>query len=228
MGSAERRQREREELRSRIVDAARDILSTEGLDALSIRSIAERIEYSPATIYLYFRDKDELIREVARAGATRLAAYIEEKVAELGLDANPADRFRATGRAYARFAVEHTAYFRVMFELPKVPRMNGLPAMDVDPLPPCDADLVTLVRQAKEAGLINVADPVQAALAGWGAMHGLASLYLSGRLSPAVQGPEHLAALIDAALATLWEGWKGQEARDPEQARRGGTAAASV
>ncbi|MEX0893041.1 MAG: helix-turn-helix domain-containing protein, partial [Gemmatimonadota bacterium] len=58
MGIAERREREREQVRTLIVEAARDILSAEGLEALSMRAIAERIEYSPATIYLYFKDKD--------------------------------------------------------------------------------------------------------------------------------------------------------------------------
>jgi AcrR family transcriptional regulator len=228
MGIAERREREREELRTRIVEAARDILSDEGLDALSIRSIAERIEYSPATIYLYFRDKDELIREVVKAGVMRLAEYIEQAVAELGPDANPADQFRVTGRAYARFAVENTAYFRVMFELPKVPRMDCLPPAEADPRPPCDADLVALVTRAKEAGLMKVGDPAQAALIGWGAMHGLASLYLSGHLAPEVQGPEQFAELIEVALVTLWEGWKVEGAGDPEVDRRGRAAAAKV
>jgi len=228
MGITERRQREREELRTRIVEAARDILSDEGLDALSIRSIAERIEYSPATIYLYFRDKDELVREVVKAGFMRLAEYIERGVAELGPDANPAEQFRATGRAYARFAVENTAYFRVMFELPKVPRMDCHPPMDSGTLPPCDANLVTLVTRAKEAGLMKVGDPAQAALVGWGAMHGLVSLYLSGHLAPEVQSPEQFAELIEAALVTLWEGWKVEEAGDLEAGRGGSVAATHV
>jgi AcrR family transcriptional regulator len=75
MGIAERREREKEALRTLIIEAARDILSEQGLDALSMRAIAERIEYSPATIYLYFRDKDELIREVVCAGFERLHEF---------------------------------------------------------------------------------------------------------------------------------------------------------
>src|SRR5690606_32277110 len=173
-------------------------------------------------------DKDELIREVVKAGVMRLAEYIEQAVAELGPDANPADQFRVTGRAYARFAVENTAYFRVMFELPKVPRMDCLPPAEADPRPPCDADLVALVTRAKEAGLMKVGDPAQAALIGWGAMHGLASLYLSGHLAPEVQGPEQFAELIEVALVTLWEGWKVEGAGDPEVDRRGRAAAAKV
>ena len=228
MGIAERRQRQRAALRTRIVEAARDILSAEGLDALSIRSIAERIEYSPATIYLYFRHKDDLIREVVKAGFTRLAESIERAVAELGPDPNSAEQFRATGRAYARFAVENTAYFRLMFELPKASRPDCLPPAEAVPLPPWHTDLVTLVTRAKEAGLTNAGDPAQAALVGWAVMHGLASLYLSGHLTPALQGPGELAELVEAALATLWKGWKVEGTGEPARDRGGETAGANV
>jgi len=227
MGIAERRQRQRAELRTRILEAARDILSTEGLDALSIRSIAERIEYSPATIYLYFRDKDDLVREVVHAAFTRLAESIERAVAELGPDASPADRFRATGRAYARFAVENTAYFRVMFELPKAPRVDR-PPPPADRLAPWHAGLVRLVMPAKVTGSTKVGDPAQAAFIGWAAMHGLTSLYLSGHLAPTVQGPEQLAELTEAALATVWEGWKVEKAGEPARDRGGEAAGANV
>jgi AcrR family transcriptional regulator len=120
MGITERREREREQVRTRILDAAREILSEDGLAGLSMRGIAERIEYSPATIYLYFRDKDELTREIVQQGFERMNGYVAEEIAALGpRAANALDRYSAMGRAYARFALENTAYFRVMFELPK-------------------------------------------------------------------------------------------------------------
>jgi AcrR family transcriptional regulator len=108
MGIAERREREKEALRTRIVEAARDIVSEEGLDALSMRALAERIEYSPATIYLYFRDKDDLLREVVGEGFRRLGEYSAAMIAAVGPQASPAERHRAMGRAYARFALENT------------------------------------------------------------------------------------------------------------------------
>src|SRR5262245_30741238 len=61
MGSAERRERERQEVRQEITDAARALFLEEGDDKTSMRSIAENIEYYPATIYLYFKDKEELL-----------------------------------------------------------------------------------------------------------------------------------------------------------------------
>ena len=123
MGSAERREREKEALRTRIVEAARDIVSEKGLDALSMRAIAERVEYSPGTLYLYFRDKDELLHEVVAEGFRRLSDAGKSQLEALPSGSGPVDEHRALGRAYARFALEHTAYFRVMFELPTVARV---------------------------------------------------------------------------------------------------------
>src|SRR5680860_149798 len=120
MGIVERREREKEALRTRIVEAARDIVSEAGLEALSMRALAERIEYSPATLYLYFRDKDELIREVVFEGFRRMGECMCAEGEGLGKDADAGQQHRASGRGYARFALENTAYFRVMFELPTV------------------------------------------------------------------------------------------------------------
>jgi AcrR family transcriptional regulator len=64
MGVLERRQREKTTLRREILAAARELIAKEGYESVSMRKIAERIEYSPTTIYLYFRDKEELVREV--------------------------------------------------------------------------------------------------------------------------------------------------------------------
>ncbi|WP_141430795.1 TetR/AcrR family transcriptional regulator [Bacillus sp. 03113] len=68
MGIKERKQREREERRELILKAAHEIMKEEGIDNLSIRKIANKIEYSPAIIYHYFQDKDEIIHEIMKRG----------------------------------------------------------------------------------------------------------------------------------------------------------------
>ena len=60
MGVKERREREKESLRQDILDVAREMFATEGYESVSMRKIADKIEYSPTTIYLYFKDKNEL------------------------------------------------------------------------------------------------------------------------------------------------------------------------
>jgi AcrR family transcriptional regulator len=206
LGIAERREREREALRTRIVEAARDIVSEEGLDALSMRAIAERIEYSPATIYLYFRDKDELLREVVAEGFRRLAESAAAQREALPPGSNAGERHRALGRAYARFALENTAYFRVMFELPSVPRAECAGPHGAE----TDASwclVVDSVRDARDAGLIRVAGPERGALISWGLIHGLTSLYLSGHLAHTVATHEDFLQLIEEAMDTMRTGW---------------------
>jgi len=214
MGIAERREREKEALRTRIVEAARDIISEEGLDALSMRAIAERIEYSPATIYLYFRDKNELLGDVVHAGFELLGEYIEAEMVGLGSDPSPTEQHRGLGRAYARFALENTAYFRVMFELPTVPQIvcEGKSAALEDAQEPERRDLlVRTIQRAMDAGLYQIRDARTGAMIAWGLVHGLTSLYLTGHLAMGVGTREEFLELVEAAMDSLGSGWSPRE-----------------
>lgn len=210
MGIAERRERERESLRTTILEAARDLLSEDGLDALSMRAIAKRIEYSPGTIYLYFRDKDDLVRSLVADAMTLLLRYMRQALADAGPDASPAEQHRATGYAYVRFALENTAHFRVMFEIPGVAQMVDCPQpSDPEPMPDHESfDFVTaLLRKAVDVGELDVPEPRHGALVAWGLLHGLVSLYLSGHLSHDVGSNEEFERLVDAAMDSLYRGW---------------------
>ena len=66
MGPVNRREREKEKLKKQILDAARYLFARDGYDSVTMRAIAERIEYSPRTLYLHFQDKEVLIRELCR------------------------------------------------------------------------------------------------------------------------------------------------------------------
>lgn len=219
MGIAERREREREELRTRIIEAARDLLSEEGLAGFSMRAIAERIEYSPATIYLYFKDKEALVREVVEAGFERLGAAMEDAIEALGPGADPLDQYAAAGRAYARFALENTAFFRVMFELPGVAQIaEGDCAKHAERAQQgqgaaarCFDFIASIVEGAAEHGLIRVANPKYAPLLGWGTVHGLTTLYLSGRLAGRIDSPEAFLELIEQAIESIGVGLKPRE-----------------
>lgn len=211
MGIAERRGREKEALRTSIVEAARDIVSEAGLDALSMRSIAERIEYSPGTIYLYFRDKNELLGEVIQAGFARMGEYIEAEFRVVGEGASPAGQHRALGRAYAKFAIENTAYFRVMFELPTVPHRCQPEEVEVGREGPCDTLLLEVVQRAIDEGLYTVQDAETGAMIAWGLIHGLTSLYLTGHLAPKVSSSESFLQLLESAMDSLGSGWSPRE-----------------
>ena len=211
MSTPEPREQQREDLRQRIVEAARDIVSEQGLDALSMRALALRIEHSPGTIYLYFKDKDELLRSVMSEGFRRLGVSIREELDRQGDEASPLQQYAATGRGYARFALENTGYFRTMFKMPRVAQLEGCPehpggAESGDDVP--RVDIGELVARASAEGQVRVEDPKTASVMGWGMIHGLTSLYLSGHLSDVVGSHEEFMQLIESAMDALHEGWR--------------------
>jgi len=227
MGITERREREREQLRQRILEAARDLLSEQGLAGLSMRAIAERIEYSAATIYLYYKDKNELIHGVVHAGFTVMQEYTRAELAVLGETASAAEQYAAMGRAYARFALENTAYFRVMFELPGAARFEWEDCAARDPSQPDGFEaVVEMVERATAEGSMRVPDPRRAALIGWGLVHGLTSLYLSGNLVDRVTSNESFMELVEEAMASL-QATGGASARRTKAGRRSRSAPAT-
>ena len=78
MGVKERREREREETRAKITDAARELFAREGYDAVSMRRIAEAIEYSPTAIYVHFKDKEALFQDLCRQDFGKLAEGLHQ------------------------------------------------------------------------------------------------------------------------------------------------------
>lgn len=209
MSTAER-EAQRGDLRERIVEAARDIVSEQGLDALSMRALALRIDHSPGTIYHHFQDKEELLGSVMTEGFKRLGASMAREIEKVGAGAGPLERYAATGRAYARFALENTGYFRAMFEMPGVAQLESCPELpETGDVAAADFDFaVDLLRQASERGEVEVTDPGRAALVGWGLVHGLTSLYVSGHLGGNARSHDEFMELIESAIQVLGAGWR--------------------
>ena len=114
MGTAERREREKQELRTRILDAARELFAEEGYDAVTMRKIAERIEYSPTAIYLHFRDKHALMRELCDEDFGALAA-------SSGRSRRSRTRSTGSGRSASPTSASrcrHRNHYRLMFMTP--------------------------------------------------------------------------------------------------------------
>ena len=102
MGITERREREHEEVRQKILDAARELFATEGYEKVTMRRIAEAIEYSPTTIYLHFEDKDDLVLALCHEDFGRLLAAMQQAPCP----PTRSSAIRQLGRAYARFALQ--------------------------------------------------------------------------------------------------------------------------
>jgi AcrR family transcriptional regulator len=78
MGMRERRARQRKSLRQQILDAASELFVRDGFENVSMRRIADKIEYSPTTIYLYFHDKAELLDQVCQETFARLLEVLSK------------------------------------------------------------------------------------------------------------------------------------------------------
>lgn len=178
MGTKERREREKEEIRNKILDAARELFVQEGYDAVSMRKIAEKIEYSPTAIYLHFKDKRSVLIALCDEDFLRLARELQK----IGRVEDPIERMRQSGRAYIRFGLDHPNHYRWMFMTPHPD--HGPDESDIrvgNPEEDAWAFLRGTVAEAIEAGLLRpgLTDPDLVAQAVWGAVHGVVSLQIA-------------------------------------------------
>jgi AcrR family transcriptional regulator len=125
MGIKERQERDREAVSRSILDAARELFVSEGYRNVSIRKIAEKIEYSPAAIYGYFPSKDDIFYALAEEGFRLLHAADTGTALDAGLDhLEPLDRIRAIFWRLYEFSRQHPQYFELMFVDRSVPRIS--------------------------------------------------------------------------------------------------------
>jgi AcrR family transcriptional regulator len=111
MGIAERKQEEKQEMTKRILNGARKIFLEKGYEQTSMRNIANEINYSPGSLYFYFKDKSEIFHELHREGFQLLLRELKvlDKVAD------PFERLKAMGRVFIEFAQENKDYYNLMF-----------------------------------------------------------------------------------------------------------------
>ena len=177
MGPKERREREREEIRTRILDAARELFASEGVESVTMRRIAERIEYSPTAIYFHVRDKDALLAELCDCDFRAMA----EQFASIATLADPLERLRATGHAYLEFGVNNPSHYRVMFMTPKPPPSEESAIRKGNPEEDAYAFLKLTVEQAIAEGRFrpDATDADLLAQVIWSGVHGVVSLEIA-------------------------------------------------
>ena len=168
-----RRERERRDTRRRILDAARDLFVNQGIENVTMRAIAERLEYTPTAIYHHFRDKDALLQELIHQDFRTHAAIF----AQLEKIEDPVERLRRTGEAYVQFGLDHPSLYRFLFVTPH-PETK-----DIDKQPDEDAYgmLRATVRQCIDQGRFRdgYTDVEQVSQICWAGCHGLVSLALN-------------------------------------------------
>jgi AcrR family transcriptional regulator len=198
MGSVERREREREEMRQRILDAARELFAAEGYDHVTMRRIADAIEYSPTTIYNHFEDKDDLVRSLCEEDFARLLGYMQGQRPP----SSATDLIRQLSRAYSRFALEYPNHYRFLFMT-----QNKL---DREPDQASPGDMAyDLVRQAAAQGLatgeLEGRDADTMAQVLWASLHGVVALLitLKSTLWPTPPAPDLVDQVIENTIRGL-------------------------
>ncbi len=182
-----------EDIKSRIVAAARALYFERGPDAVTMRAVAERVGVTATALYRHFADKDALLREVAGEGSRLLGTHLFR-----ALEApSPLERLRLTGQAYLEFAAAQPQAYRALFEPgdageSPVQRQRG-------------AVLRFLrdgVREAMEAGDVASGDVDEIALTLWSLLHGLASLQHAGIVSNGNLGERALTTLVSGMVTS--------------------------
>jgi AcrR family transcriptional regulator len=179
MGVKERRQREKTELRARILDAATRLFIDEGIPNVSIRKIADRIEYSPATIYLYFRDKEHLLSCVC--GET--FAELKRELGGAANDRDPVAGLRRGLRIYIDFALRHPQQYLLTFCTPHTHYGAAAGTPEYDQANTAALEAFDILRQSlsrcRDAGAIEFDNLEATAQAVWSFIHGTASLLIT-------------------------------------------------
>jgi AcrR family transcriptional regulator len=196
VGVKERKDRQKTEMREAILSAALKLFSDEGYDNVSMRKIANEIEYSVGTIYLYFKDRDEIFFELHKLG---FEEFYKRQLAVQDVK-DPLQRLMEHGLAYIQFAIDQPLYYDLMF-ISRIPGKtiklhhdwkSGHRTYDI---------LKLNIQQAADAGYFKNTDVEVAAFSLWSFVHGIASLYIRDRLM--MIPPEAVKQLITGALEFL-------------------------
>jgi AcrR family transcriptional regulator len=197
--AAARRDYHHGDLRSALLDSVGRIVREQGPAFVSIREVARRARVSHAAPSHHFGNKSGILTAFAAQGFDRLADAVGETIAA-SRASTPPDVLAAMGRAYVRFALEHPEHFSIMFRVELLDQDDANLARASDRA--YDA-LIATTRAAAARGILD-SDPTVAAAAAWALVHGLATLWLSGRLQARTGGgdPHQLADAVTHLFVT--------------------------
>jgi AcrR family transcriptional regulator len=208
MGIVERKEREREEIRRKILDAARELFMTEGYEHVTMRRIADAIEYSPTTIYNHFEDKDDLVQALCHEDFAQLSRHLQDQAPPK----DPIDAIRQLGRAYARFGLAHPNHYRFMFMTPG--KFDRPQDHDFSPGEQAFGFLRSAVESAIASGHFRAGDVDTIAQVLWASLHGAVALLIT--LQP--QMWPHAPARPDLVEQVLESGIRGFASTRPTRA----------
>jgi AcrR family transcriptional regulator len=198
MGITERKEKQKQEIKKLILDASMKLFVEEGFERVTMRNIADIIEYSPTTVYLYFKDKNEILYDLHELGFQKMG----EKNRNLSEIENPLMRLYKMGQNYIEFGLENPEFYDVMF-------IQQAPMQVLEQMENCDwkygeTALNTLkqtVEECMQQGFLKKGDVEAASMSIWGMVHGLVSLAIRHRLDKLCPPADNFVG--DAHLKTM-------------------------
>lgn len=202
MGIVARKEKQKQEVRSLILEESMKLFVEEGFSKVSVRKIAGRVQYSPTTLYLYFKDKNEILFYCCESGFKKM---LEHNIA-LGLISDPIERLHQMGVNYLNFGLENPEYYDLMF-IQEAP-MSALIDMGAGWSSGDQAleALKMIVQDAMDKGVLVPAKVETVAMAVWSMVHGLVSLAIRQRLDklvPAEDVEKTMHESLDWLLKTM-------------------------
>jgi AcrR family transcriptional regulator len=200
MSIAERKLKEKQEMHQRILNGARKIFLEKGYEQTSMRNIANEIDYSPGSLYFYFKDKSEIFHELHKEGFRLLLSQFNvlEKVAD------PFERLKAMGRIFIQFAQDNKDYYNLMFivdEPVKMPEDGGFKIAQE-----AINQLSSVIKECQQQGKFKDMDTEYFTFMILSAVHGICALFCKDRTASFVDktneelmdnGYECLVALLE-------------------------------
>jgi AcrR family transcriptional regulator len=178
MTIAERKEKQKADIKKMILDASMKLFVEEGFENVTIRRIADLIHYSPTTVYLYFKDKNEIFYRLHELGFEKLA-HANLNLANIE---NPLIRLHKMGENYTDFGFRHPEFYDVMF-IQRAP-MEVLEQMGTEDWKPGERTLDALrntITECMNRGFIKSGNVGAVSMAIWGMVHGMMSLAITQR-----------------------------------------------
>lgn len=203
MGRKERRLQEQRELKQSILDAAREIALDQGWRHVTMRKIAEKIEYSHPAIYEYFENKDVLMLELLREGFRLL---IQDLQAAQVSTQEPRETIMHMAHAYWHFAWRYPELYRVMNGLDGVLFSADEAQVEGQKISELSGVLIKAICQRNGTTVSDdyVNDQVHLL---WSMSHGIISLTMAGRIAG---GKEQAFSLYEQAMQDALQKWEGR------------------
>lgn len=192
-----RREKQKAELRSELVQAAHKLVQEEGYEGLTIRKLAKRVGYAPMSVYSYFADKQDILFALAEDAFETLARRIEEHPSD-----DPIEALQAVMTEYAAFGLGNPNEYRTVFMTEKTRPPEGRSFQEMHEANPAMKVLITRVEACVAAGKLQ-GDPRAIATMLWAVGHGTISLLITFPFYPFGDPHAFVKRMCDFQLAAL-------------------------